>query len=51
MALVPDAKKSLWAALRALRNKNLPEVQRNIEEAMIYLELDRRILDPSLKLK
>lgn len=46
MALTREAKSALWSALRALRTGDLEAVRVHIERAMIFLELDRRAIDP-----
>lgn len=51
MALVPDAKRSLWAALRAMRCGDQALARKHVENALLYLELTREAIDPALKLK
>lgn len=49
MLLLP-CKRSLWAALRAARRGDMVAAIKSIQEALVYLELDARAVDPSLKL-
>lgn len=50
MALVAPAKSCLWAALRAVRRGDTVQALKLIQEALVYLELDRASIDPSLNL-
>lgn len=50
MALIAPAKSALWAALRAIRQGHTAEAVKLIQDALVYLELDRASIDPSLKL-
>lgn len=50
MALIAPCKTALWGALRALRRGDSVEAVKLIQDALIYLELDRASIDPSLRL-
>lgn len=49
MALTREAKTCLWAALRLLRYGKYAEARKQIEDALVFLELDRSAIDPGMK--